>query len=300
LRIASEFSVTSTPALRGRFAPSPTGPLHLGSLVAALASYLFAKSQHGQWLIRVEDLDPPREVAGMAAQQIAMLAGFGLHSDEPIIYQSNGTARYEAALARLLEAGKAFYCSCSRTQLQPHQGLHRACVVEPDPARAAIRLRVPDGCRIAFTDGICGDQSEDVGNSAGDFVLKRADGFYAYQLAVVVDDDWQGITEVVRGADLLDSTARQIFLQRQLGFSTPRYRHVALVLDAEGRKLSKSQWAKALDTEDRFLALHAAYRHLGQDAAVLSRQLNMAENLAQAVRHFKPEAVPAPSVRAQP
>ncbi len=281
----------------GRFAPSPTGPLHLGSLAAALASYLFAKSQHGQWLIRVEDLDPPREIAGMATQQLATLAEFGLYSDEPILYQSARGEIYNAALQRLLAEGKAFYCSCSRTQLAASQGIHHHCHVPADPARAAIRLRMDTAC-VSFTDAICGPQSQNLQQEIGDVVLKRADGFYAYQLAVVVDDAAQRINQVVRGADLLDSTARQIFLQRQLGLATPSYAHIDLVRDGQGDKLSKSQWAASLAEEDRFNAFCAAYAHLGQNTAALERSLGMPENLARALQHFEPARVPAAIVRA--
>jgi glutamyl-Q tRNA(Asp) synthetase len=284
-------------AIRGRFAPSPTGPLHLGSLAAALASYLFAKSQHGQWLIRVEDLDPPREIAGMAAQQLATLAEFGLHSDEPVLYQSTRGEVYHAALQRLLAEGKAFYCSCSRTQLAASQGIHRHCCVPADHAHAAIRLRVDSAC-VSFTDAICGPQSQNLQQEIGDVVLKRADGFYAYQLAVVVDDAAQRINQVVRGADLLDSTPRQIFLQRQLGLATPRYAHIDLVRDGQGDKLSKSQWAAALAEEDRFHAFCAAFAHLGQNTAVLSRTRSMVDNLAQAVLHFNADRVTRPTARA--
>lgn len=270
---------------RGRFAPSPTGPLHAGSLAAALASYLVAKSQHGQWLIRIEDLDPPREIPGMADRQLDDLAGFGLLSDLPVIRQSSRSEAYEAALTQLLTQDKAFYCTCSRKQLQEQRGIHRRCVAPRRGRQGAIRLRVPDAC-IEFTDGLYGLQSQHIGVETGDVVLKRADGLYAYQLAVVVDDAAQGITQIVRGADLLDSTPRQIFLQRQLGLPTPEYLHVPLVLDAQGHKLGKSQWAAALDQTRRFEAFRAAYRHLGQDGDVLSGQADMAHNLSAALRHF--------------
>lgn len=292
--------MTQTPPPRGRFAPSPTGPLHLGSLVAALASYLMAKSRGGQWLIRVEDIDPPREIAGMAQRQLDELARFGLEPDEPVLYQSERAMRYEAALERLLADGSAFFCSCSRTQLAAAGGIHRACVAPVDPRHAAIRLRVPD-VEIGFDDLLYGRQSQRLGACVGDVVLKRADGLYAYQLAAVVDDALQGITQVVRGADLLDSTPRQIFLQRRLGYPRPEYAHVPLVLGADGHKLSKSQWAAALADEDRFEAFRAAWRHLGQEAAVLSRGRTMTANLAAALAHFDPAALAATvTTRARP
>jgi glutamyl-Q tRNA(Asp) synthetase len=292
--------VTPTSPPRGRFAPSPTGPLHLGSLVAALGSYLMTKSRGGQWLIRVEDIDPPREIAGMAERQRDELARFGLQSDEPVLYQSRRSTHYDAALARLLADGKAFYCSCSRTQLAAAGGIHRTCVAPVDRRHAAIRLRVPDA-EIGFDDLLYGRQTQQLGESVGDVVLKRADGLYAYQLAVVVDDALQGITQVVRGADLLDSTPRQIVLQRQLGYLQPEYAHIPLVLDAGGQKLSKSHWAAALADEDRFEAFRAAWRHLGQDPAVLARGRPMAVNLATAVTHFDHAALAATvTARARP
>ena len=281
------------PALhRGRFAPSPTGPLHLGSLTAALASYLMVKSQRGQWLIRIEDIDPPREIAGIAEKQLRTLAGFGLLPDEPVLYQSTRSPFYLDALAKLLMEDKAFYCSCSRSQLAEQNGIHRRCVAATDPGRAAIRLRVDDRT-IAFTDGVYGSQNQNLADAIGDFVLKRADGFFAYQLAVVVDDAEQGITQVVRGADLLSSTPRQIYLQQQLGLQTPAYWHIGLVQDPDGRKLSKSQWAADLDDEDRFTALCMAYRHLGQNDRVLQRSSGIASNLERALQHFDATRLPA-------
>lgn len=277
---------------RGRFAPSPTGPLHLGSLTAALASYLMAKSQYGQWLIRIEDIDPPREIAGMADKQLQSLAGFGLLPDEPVLYQSTRSPYYEAALAKLLREDKAFFCSCSRTQLAEQDGIHRRCVAATASERAAIRLRV-DHRTISFTDGVYGRQYQNLADVIGDFVLKRADGYFAYQLAVVLDDAAQGVTHVVRGADLLSSTPRQIFLQQQLGVPTPVYCHIGLVRDSDGRKLSKSQWAADLDDQDRFAAFSLAYRHLGQDDRILQRNLGAAANLEQAVQHFDASLLPA-------
>lgn len=283
----------------GRFAPSPTGPLHLGSLVAALASYLAVKCRGGEWLVRVEDIDPPREIAGMAARQLDCLAGFGLLSERPVLYQSQRSARYESALERLLAEGKAFHCHCSRSQLAATGGIHRHCLGDRHGGPASIRLRMPDTC-IEFTDRVFGRQSQNLARDVGDVVLKRADGLYAYQLAVVVDDAEQGMTQVVRGADLLDSTPRQIFLQQQLGYPTPEYAHVPLVRDADGAKLGKSQWAPALDDDARFQALCAAWQHLGQDVHVLQAKLPMPENLQIALRHFDWQALRALSARAQP
>lgn len=281
----------TTPSL-GRFAPSPTGPLHLGSLVAALASYLTIKSQGGQWLIRIEDLDPPREVPGMAAHQLATLAQFGLLSDVVVLYQSQRSGIYEAALDYLLSSGKAFHCHCSRSQLAAVQGIHRHCMSPEGKGPGSIRLRVTDK-PIEFTDGVYGRQRQNLAQDVGDFVLKRADGYYAYQLAVVVDDALQGVTQVTRGSDLLDSTARQIYLQQQLGYPMPEYIHVPMVLAADGSKLSKSRWAPSLSAEDCFRELSAAWLHLGQKDGILQPNLSMPQNLERAVQYFNIGAIPA-------
>jgi glutamyl-Q tRNA(Asp) synthetase len=259
--------------------------LHLGSLVAALASYLFAKTQHGAWLIRIEDLDPPREKKGMAEQQIKTLQQFGLISDEAIVWQSQRSQAYETALEQLLREQKAFYCSCSRKQLQGQNNIHRFCQNPANQSHSSIRLRMPDEI-FTFNDAIYGVQKQNLARDVGDMVLKRADGLYAYQLAVVLDDAAQGINQVVRGADLLDSTLRQIYLQHQLGLVSPNYVHIPLVLNDLGQKLSKSLWAKALDEEDRFSAFQTAYVHLGQNSHVLNRQQNAETRLHVALKHF--------------
>jgi glutamyl-Q tRNA(Asp) synthetase len=249
----------SLPSYRGRFAPSPTGPLHFGSLVAAVASYLSARSVGGDWLLRIEDLDPPREVPGSAEQIIATLDAFGFQWTESIVRQSERTDVYQAALDRLLAAGRVYPCSCSRAELQAAQpagreqsedlyypGCCRNGVRSPDRP-PAFRLRVAPGL-TAFEDLLQGPQTSDVSAEIGDFVIRRRDALFAYQLAVVVDDAAQRITHVVRGADLLGSTARQIVLQSALGLTTPMYAHLPLAIDANGIKLSKSTGAAAIDT----------------------------------------------------
>ncbi len=267
-----------TPAYIGRFAPSPTGALHAGSLVAALASWLDARAHRGRWLVRIEDVDGPRCVAGAQAVILAQLAALGLHADETPLLQSTRGEAYQAALERLLAAGWAYPCGCSRQDvvraLRARGEVHprHAELVYPGtcrdglhgkPARA-MRLRVapalsqPDtALDIAWTDRRLGAQHQDLSHAVGDFVLKRADGLWAYQLAVVVDDAAQGITQVVRGADLADNTPRQIHLQRLLGLPTPAYLHTPLVLGADGQKLSKQNGALALDTREPRLALTA-------------------------------------------
>lgn len=282
-----------TGGYRGRFAPSPTGALHFGSLVAAVGSWLRARQAAGRWLLRIEDLDPPREIAGAAAQQIATLAAFGMEPDEPVIWQHQRHDAYAAALQQLADAGQAFPCWCSRSDLLRSNGLHRgACVATPDPGRTpAWRLRVPDRV-VGFDDALAGRFEHNLAETVGDFVLRRVEGFYAYQLAVVVDDAWQGVTEVVRGADLLDSTPRQIWLQQQLGLPTPAYVHLPLALGPDGRKLSKQDAAVPVDPADPVPALRAALAFLGQPPAAAGAPPTPANLLAAAVERFDLAAIP--------
>jgi glutamyl-Q tRNA(Asp) synthetase len=279
------------PAYRGRFAPSPTGPLHAGSLLAALGSWLLARQAGGEWLLRIEDVDPPREVAGVAEGQIAALAAFGLHHDGVVEYQSRRGHHYQAALDRLLADGLAFECHCSRSDLAASGGIHRRCVGGSPRSDPAIRLRVDDGCEIAFDDLVHGRVAQRVDVEAGDFVLRRTDGLWAYQLAAVVDDAARGITDVVRGADLLDSTPRQILLQRALDLPTPRHAHLPLLLDADGRKLSKSCAARPVDPCDPVPALQAAWFALGQ-APLPSSPGSPAGFLAAATDAFRLAHIP--------
>jgi glutamyl-Q tRNA(Asp) synthetase len=251
----------SQPGYRGRFAPSPTGPLHFGSLVAALGSWLDARHHGGRWLLRIEDIDPPRQRQGAVEAQLRTLQAFGLEPDEPPWCQSARSDAYEAALAELGRRGLLFECRCSRSDLAEMGGIHVACVARPSGRHPALRLRTPDQV-LDFDDRLQGRQSQSLRGSAGDVVLRRADGLYAYQLAVVVDDAAQGITVVVRGADLLESTPRQIALQQALGLHTPRYMHLPLVLDAQGAKLGKSLAAMPLRDDAPLPALRAAWRFL--------------------------------------
>ena len=276
----------STPC--GRFAPSPTGPLHAGSLLAALGSWLQARQRGGQWRVRVEDVDLTREVAGAAQDQLRTLAAFGLQHDGEIAYQSRRSGLYQAALDQLLGRGLAFECHCSRSELAAVGGIHRHCVAtrpRPDPA---IRLRVPADCEIAFIDGVHGAIHQRVDLAAGDFVLRRSDGLWAYQLAVVVDDAEQGITHVVRGADLIDSTARQILLQQALALPTPHYLHLPLLLDSAGQKLSKSQAAIPVDSAQPLPVLRWLWAALGQQPAALDAAGSVAEVLQHAAAAFEP------------
>jgi glutamyl-Q tRNA(Asp) synthetase len=260
---------------RGRFAPSPTGPLHFGSLVAAVASWADARARGGEWLVRMEDLDPPREVPGAADGILRTLEALGLEPDGPVVRQSGRGDAYRAALDRLRDRGVLFACGCTRREIAD-SGLPGSdggivypgtCRDGPPPGRTAYALRARvDDAVIAFVDAIQGEVRQDLAHEVGDFVLLRADGLFAYQLAVVVDDAAQGITDVVRGADLLDSTPRQIFLQRALDLPTPRYLHLPVATNAAGEKLSKQTGAPALDGSRPGAALVAALRFLGQAA----------------------------------
>ena len=280
-----------SPAYRGRFAPSPTGRLHFGSLVAAVGSWLFARAAGGRWIVRVEDLDPPREVAGADADILATLAAFGMESDEPVLYQSRRTQLYAEALARLQARDAVYPCWCSRSDLEPFGGTHPdACVAPRDASRApAWRVRVP-ARTIAFDDAIQGRVTQNLAHETGDFVVRRADRWFAYQLAVVVDDAAQEITDVVRGADLVDSTPRQIFLQELLDLPRVSYAHLPLALDAEGRKLSKQERALAVEPDDPLPALRAALAFLGQPPV---SKRTAAATLAAAVVAFDPDRIPA-------
>ena len=258
---------------RGRFAPSPTGPLHAGSLATALASWLDARTSDGVWIIRIEDLDPPRTVAGAASHIVETLARCGLESDEPIVFQSARAALYAAAFSRLQSAGLVYGCACSRRDVEdvieaqsgwPAGVYPGTCAsgAAADKAVRAYRMRVLQE-QLGFVDRAAGRYEQNLKRDVGDFVIRRGDGLWAYQLAVVVDDAEQRISDVVRGADLLDNTPRQIYLQRALGFATPRYLHVPLVLGATGEKLSKQTGATAIDGTRPVQALQAAAKHLG-------------------------------------
>ena len=239
---------------RGRFAPSPTGLLHAGSLTTAVGSYLHARSQGGEWLLRIEDLDPPREMPGAADAILRTLEALGFAWDGEVVWQSQRLAAYQQALDALIAAGQAYPCACTRREIalagRPgvdgvvYPGTCRAGLA-PDKSGRAWRLCTPEG-EVEFQDGHYGVQRQNVAREVGDYVLKRADGLFAYQLAVVVDDAWQGVSDVVRGADLLDSTARQIVLQAALGAPTPRYTHLPLLVNAAGEKLSKQTLAPAI------------------------------------------------------
>jgi len=288
-----------TAAYVGRFAPSPTGALHFGSLVAAVGSFLDARAHQGRWLLRVEDVDTPRSVAGAAEGILATLARFGFEWDGEIVWQSRRTAAYEAALDTLKAAGHVYPCTCTRRELadQPlaRDGSRRypgTCRDGLPPGREGRAWRVRAEGVIRFDDAVQGTQQIDLAADAGDYVIRRADGLFAYQLAVVVDDAEAGVTQVVRGADLLDSTARQIHLLGLLGQAVPAYAHLPLATNAAGEKLSKQTLARAIDEHPPATALLAALRFLGQNPPAALAAAPLAEIWQWARAHWSIAAVP--------
>lgn len=272
---------------RGRFAPSPTGPLHLGSLVAAIASYLQALANDGEWLLRIEDIDPPRELAGASDAIISSLDTHGFEWAGEVLYQSNSAQRFAAVVKDLLADGRAYACECSREQIRRtarrtstgpvYPGTCRDRGLSPDADRpVAIRIRTL-GENVAFDDLVQGHIASPVENDIGDFVIRRKDGLIAYSLAVVVDDFDQRITEIVRGADLLDFTPAQILLQRILGYPHPDYCHVPLVMTAAGEKLSKQTGAVAIDDSKAAANLVEGLAHLRQDPPETLRNAGVRE-----------------------
>ena len=277
----------------GRFAPSPSGPLHFGSLVAALGSYLQARHQQGRWLVRIEDLDPPREVAGAADGILRTLERFGLQWDGEICYQSQRHERYQQILDELHQQGLTYHCHCSRARIQSIGGLYDGhCRDLALTARGcAVRVRL-DAPVYGFEDALLGPVRVDAALAAEDFILKRRDGLYAYNLAVVIDDGDSGITQVVRGADLLEPTARQIALYRLLGWREPSWLHLPLALQCGGLKLSKQNHAPALPVGKESEQLWLALNFLGQAPDPALRHAPTTELLAWAIGHWRPSTIP--------
>jgi glutamyl-Q tRNA(Asp) synthetase len=294
-------SVTHNKPYRGRFAPSPTGPLHFGSLVAAVGSYLDARHHHGEWRVRIEDIDPPREVPGAADGILKTLEAFGLEWDGPVSYQSQHGDRYEAALEKLERFGSLFGCACTRKEI-PDSGLPGAGIaVYPGtcrgglpPGRTARSLRVRvDDSTIGVQDRLQGYTRQSLPGEVGDFVVRRADGFIAYQLAVVVDDGAQQISHIVRGADLLDSTPRQIYLQRLLGLPTPDYLHLPVAVNGAGEKLAKQTRAREVSPEHADRILLDVLRFLHQELPESSDDATPEELLQWAIAHWDVRSLPA-------
>lgn len=263
----------STKPYRGRFAPSPTGPLHFGSLIAAVGSYLDARRSGGVWLVRIEDLDGPREAKGAADAILQTLEGYGFEWDGPLVWQSRRGVAYAAALEHLEREGAVYPCACTRREVSDstlggmrepiYPGTCRSGIPAGRRARA-IRARVDDAV-IGFEDRLQGKIEQNLADEVGDFVVRRADGLFAYQIAVVVDDFEQGITDIVRGADLLASTPRQMLLQRKMGYPAPRYTHLPVAVDRSGEKLSKQTLAAPLTPTEGPFQLWRALGFLGQE-----------------------------------
>ncbi len=283
-----------TSQYRGRFAPSPTGPLHFGSLIAAVGSYLDAKHHNGIWLVRMEDLDIPRTVKGAADDILRTLEAYGLHWDETVIYQSQRTLAYHATFEQLRTGNLLYPCACSRKEIADSALHHCDELIYPGTCRNGLppgktarawRVRVDDA-RIGFTDGLQGNIMQNLASEIGDFVVKRADGLFAYQLAVVVDDAFQGITHIVRGADLFNSTTRQIYLQRLLGFPTPAYTHLPIAVNAQGEKLSKQTLATPVDAKDPVAMLLRALVFLRQEPPAELANYDLGSVLSWAIIHW--------------
>lgn len=277
----------------GRFAPTPSGHLHFGSLVAALASYLDARAVGGRWLLRMEDLDPPREEPGAQAAILKALESYGFEWDSEMVRQSDRHDAYDQVINRLFSQGLAYACTCSRKQLEAYQGIYPGLCRNAGHGTedAAIRLRVPE-LEYHFTDRVQGEFRQHLGREVGDFVIRRRDGLYAYQLAVVLDDAWQGVTDIVRGADLLDSTPRQLYLQELLGLPQPRYLHVPLITQPDGHKLGKSYRSPPLAADQATPLLLRALRALGQQPGPELADASPRELLAWGIRHWDASKIP--------
>ena len=285
---------------RGRFAPSPTGPLHFGSLVAAVGSCLEARARGGEWLVRMEDLDRPREAPGAADAILRTLEAYGFEWDGEVLFQSVRDAAYGAALARLEKQGAVYPCACTRREISDsflsivgepvYPGTCRNGVLPGRQARTT-RVRVEDAV-VAFDDRLQGRIAQNLAHEVGDFVVRRSDGFFAYQLAVVVDDFEQGVTHVVRGADLLASTPRQLLLQRMLAYPTPQYTHLPVAVNRSGEKLSKQTLAAPLPERDASAALLRALRFLGQDTPADLATASVPEIWNWARKNWRAEAIP--------
>lgn len=278
----------------GRFAPTPSGYLHFGSLVAAVASYLDARAVGGRWLVRMEDLDPPREMPGAQAAILQTLERYGFEWDGPVERQSERSEAYAEVVEQWLRSGLAYACTCSRKQLEGTGGIYPGTCRNAGHdwhGEVAIRIRVPE-LEYAFVDRVQGEFRQHLGREVGDFVIRRRDGLYAYQLAVVLDDAWQGVTDIVRGADLLDNTPRQLYLQELLGVAHPRYLHVPLIVQPDGHKLGKSYRSPPLAAEQAAPLLLRALKALGQAAPAELAGATPAEVLAWGVAHWDAARIP--------
>ena len=281
----------SNSVYRGRFAPSPTGDLHFGSLVAALVSYFQAKANNGSWMLRIEDIDETRAVAGADKQIIQTLARFGLHSDEAVIYQTDAArqAAYQQAYQHLAQKDLTYPCTCTRKQLSAHTTYPGTCRNHPNQPESLYSIRLKtDQQQFQFKDLFQGPQTQNIAEQSGDFNIKRKDGLFCYQLAVVVDDADQGITEVVRGIDIMDSTSRQMYLIAQLNLAQPAYAHFPVIINQSGDKLSKQNHAQSISHEDPYSVTWLALHLLQQSPPKLQKKTQSAL-LNWAIENWQPE-----------
>jgi len=289
------FKDSSDSSYIGRFAPSPSGPLHMGSLIAAMASWFDARRANGKWLVRIEDLDPPRESQEAADQILDALDKVGLHWDDKVLYQSQRSEAYQNAMDSLIRQDLVFACNCSRQQIQESGGIYPGTCRErrlPAGVGTAMRLCVPDET-ISFTDAIQGEQIQNLEQQVGDFVIRRKDGLFAYQLAVVVDDIFQNVSHIVRGIDLMDSTPRQLYLQQLLACSRPTpypsYAHIPVIVNDLGQKLSKQHMASPIDPSNGAPLLFAGLHYLQQEPDANLKTATCEEILTWGVTHWAPE-----------
>jgi len=293
----------SSPFSIGRFAPSPSGPLHFGSLLAAVASFMQAKHQQGKWLVRIEDIDPPREVAGASDKILQQLERHGLFWDDTVLFQSAQIDHYFETLHHLQQQGLSYHCDCTRQRLCTLNGVYDAQChgLQLATENTSVRLSINDSLkaigssddRLILNDGIMGEFSQFLNKDVGDFVLRRRDGLISYQLAVVIDDQQQGITEIIRGADLLDSTPRQILLQQSLGYKTPQYAHIPLAMNTQGQKLSKQHFAKELPQINEHEQLWLALDWLQQKPPLELRKSSVEAIIKWGLAHWDISQIPA-------
>jgi len=296
------------PAYRGRFAPSPTGPLHFGSLIAAMGSYLQAKQQHGTWLIRIDNIDPPREQKGASKEILKILEGFGFEWDEDVLYQSSRLKRYQEAVNELIKQQKAYPCSCSRKSIlkETGQSQHQGEIIYPgfcrngpliineDSTDYSIRLRCNNEA-VCFNDPIQGKQTINLEKHRGDFIIQRRDHLFSYHLASGIDDAEQNITEVVRGADLLNGTASQLHVQHALNLTSPQYCHLPIAVSADGHKLSKQNHAEAIEVKNVVSLLYKSLKFLGQMPPIELMECNQKDVWNWAKSHWHLDLVPKQS-----
>jgi len=292
--ISTPSDAASKPEYIGRFAPSPTGSLHFGSLIAAVASYLDARANSGRWLVRMEDLDPPREPPDAAEQILSQLQQLGFRWDDDVLYQSTRLEIYGMVLQQLQDQGHCYCCDCTRSQIRAMGSVYNgSCRHRSTPPQSefAIRLKT-ESVTITIDDLVQGRYQQNIREQTGDFVICRKDKLFAYQLAVVIDDEFQGISHIIRGFDLIDSAPRQIYLQRLLHYQTPTYGHVPIIIDEQGKKLSKQQFAAPIDVENAAQLIHQCLMFLGQAPPESNKHTDSSSQLQWGIENWDIQAIP--------